>query len=256
MQSHQLYYLSFAAALLAEWSPVEAQRLAYQLSQCISIAPSTKTDEVHGDDRVEVPVIRPVNPLNHVDWKSGGELNARWYRLCERYPVHSKERSLFVQYDRRHLLYERLNQQIIRMHAGQGCLTELAVVLFALKEPGASGKAFAWLLFHALRCAHFGMKFRWGAHYAEQTAFLQQQQPKSQPYRQLIASLAQSGDADLMCRFVLDLIQEVSVSRQLELLDLGIRYRSDMANGIDSEDSSSYLLEAWRHLRSALEGAS
>lgn len=251
MQSHQLYYLSFAGALLAGWSPGKSQRLAYHLSRLASTVSSDNPDEVDDEDTSTKPIIRPVNPLNHVDWKGGGGLNARWYQLCGQNLVYSQRRPSFVQRGRRHQLYDLLNQQVILTHTKQASLVDLSVILFAINVRCLSEHEFAWLLFHALRCVNFGMKFRWGEDYATLTESRQKQQSESRPYRQLVSALEQFDDADLMCQNLLLLIQMIPIDSQLDVLDLGIRYRPYLDEDDWQEDSAS-LRQAWAHLNSQL----
>lgn len=270
MQSNQMYYAAFSAALMAGTEPEVAQQLAYQLAYLVHSPitqifgdvqgerPSTPTKE---PEPIETPVrVKcPINPLSHVDWLHGGMLNERGIKLSHTNkhasPTYRQSSKIINPIDHQTMLEEdkstrKLNRAILLAMTGADdmALSKFVVALFYYLKKHTTLEVTAlpssyWLMMHAIRCYLFGTSFHWQMDYAQSTDERQQKHPMYDIVKTLLDDVSEDNAPTLEIALLAHL-RFYSPTQQLQCLRLGVTFRHDIMN---QYDVTNYADQNWLH---------
>ncbi|MFM2480562.1 hypothetical protein [Celerinatantimonas sp. YJH-8] len=270
MRAGDLYDACLCACLLAGWDAPHSQQFAYQMSYLAEQAsglPPLFPDEAtpRPSSQYERQKRRPVNPLSHIDWQGGGQLNRRWYQQFFKCDPSFSMPSDSVSVDWSMIYQAQLNQlihqQIQYYHRGKPDVYLLLCAIFAklmaLNQPvfetlnDASGQ----LLFQVFHCLHRGDPFYWNEHTCSPISIRQQSYPQARIYSALIKLMAQRQSEPSRRQLLLQFIEHCSRTVQVQLMWLGVRYRRDWLQEPDDLRWQSFparLRNAWLQLQQYL----
>ena len=293
MSSDEMYYAAFSAALMAGAEPGIAQQLAYQLayihlsgpqvdlgsacnSEPAAFTPESEPIKNHTmrssviaepKPRDTNTFVRPINPLNHVDWLSGGTLNERGLRLGLRRsspfstksarntssfttkppfttkPSLSKKASndkgtskVAKAIPRPH----KINQAIMlaMMDTDSQAQSKFIAALYFYwkshqKHVGGNIKSTYWLLMHAIRCYLFGTTFQWEQNFAQNTEDRQQNKPMYSTVKELLEHLNFNREELHHLHSLSEQISYYPCNQQIQCIELGLAFRSDIISDFE-----------------------
>ncbi|QMV15469.1 hypothetical protein [Vibrio spartinae] len=284
MKAERLYYAALSAALMAKAEPALAQQLAYQLAylsanpKLLGYSATTATDsaptvpinhamqaqqttdsgtlsrQAHQALNPQVqhtqqsPQRWPINPLNHVDWLSGGRLNERWLKQQKfatgRHP-HKTTRTtsrtsqrISSPADEAHI-FNRINDAIMRalVQSDPDAQHKFAVALFAglchhrWPAPDAEREIY-WLIMHSVRCYLYGTRLQWGKAFVDSTEARQSRNPMYQIVSECL-NHPQPECSPITLKQVMMQLNLLPPILQIQCLTLGIVYRDPHAAATD-----------------------
>ncbi|WP_104398765.1 hypothetical protein [Vibrio penaeicida] len=293
MSSDEMYYAAFSAALMAGAEPGIAQQLAYQLAYINLSSPHSdpnsvpnikptaiepesepiKSHSVHSCAIVEPEplatnaFVRPINPLNHVDWLSGGTLNERGLRLGLRRsssfstksarntssfttkqpfttkPSFTKKASsdkstlkVAKAIPRPH----KINQAIMlaMMDTDSQAQSKFIAALYFYwkshqKHSGGNTKSTYWLLMHAIRCYLFGTTFQWKESFAKSIEDRQQNKPMYPTVKELLEHLNFNREESHHLHSLNDQISYYPCNQQIQCIELGLAFRPEIISDFE-----------------------
>lgn len=211
--------------------------------------------------------VRPINPLNHVDWLGGGKLNERGLRLglrrsspfstkSARYtssfttkppfttkPSFTKKASsdkgtskVAKAIPRPH----KINQAIMlaMMDTDSQAQSKFIAALYFYwkshqKHVGGNIKSTYWLLMHAIRCYLFGTTFQWEESFAKSTEDRQQNKPMYPTVKELLEHLNFNREESHHLHSLSEQISYYPCNQQIQCIELGLAFRSDIISDFD-----------------------
>ncbi|CCO46344.1 conserved hypothetical protein [Vibrio nigripulchritudo SOn1] len=258
MRSDEMYYAAFSAALMAGTEPGIAQQLAYQLAYIHLTSPADKafkdeSEPFHQPESIQKQAvrIRPINPLNHVDWLKGGTLNERGMqlgRLCAPSPVQTvrqpqktlggvKQPAADQQTEKHQ---HKINQAIMLalMDSDSNAQNKFVAALYFYWRASKihickSTKASYWLLMHAIRCYLFGTTFQWDESFINSTDERQQKKPMYPTVKELIEHLNFNREESHLLHALSEQMSYYPCNQQIQCIELGLAYRAEVISDLE-----------------------
>lgn len=256
MKAEYMYYAVFSAALMGGAEPALAQKIGYKMAYLASTSPKRNPtlpkEENRRDDVTSFAPsqalthrVRPINPLNHVDWIQGGVLNQRGLQMgaaMKPRTFQAAKRCYTIKEPVNHRedipeTFYKLNRAIMlaKTQLDSLSLSKFCTALYQYQDEsyGKNGELGFWMLMHAVRCYLFGTTFQWEKRYEHSTNLRQSTKPMFSIVKKLQSLLTNDENEPQLWQCLFEQVSYFPVAQQIQCLTMGLAYRSELIDPSD-----------------------